>query len=289
MDHHEPSFIPTLPEYLRTGPRVAWPTLGILVLSYIVWFVAVGLFREGWITLVPAMGIAIVAGYMVFTVAHDSVHEAVFDSDALNYLSGIAVGILLASPYSGFRVLHLAHHSKCNTVGHDADVWSGGGKTWTLPFRWLTQDLYYYYFITTKMLHLLSLSQMVIIVTELLVLIGIGVGAALAGFETEVLYLWFISGRLAVMFLAFALNYLPHRPMGDDPDNPYASTINIGGKVAAFFFLCQNYHLVHHLYPHLPFYRYSQVLEEVGEELELQGAVHIGVFDALPGRRKADP
>ncbi len=279
----EPDVIPTLPEHLRSGPKIAWPTLGILALSYVVWFSSLILYLKGSITLVPAMIIAIVAGYMVFTVAHDSVHEAVFGSEGLNYLSGLAVGLLLASPYSGFRVLHLAHHDRCNSVGHDADVWSGGGgRTWTLPFRWLTQDLYYYYFILTKMLHLLSIPEMILIVTELVGLVAVGLGMSLLGFGHEVLFLWVIAGRIAVMFLAFALNYLPHRPMGSDPNNPYNSTINIGGSVAAFFFLCQNYHLIHHLYPHLPFYWYSVVLKEVEEELEARGAVHIGVFESLP-------
>ena len=41
--------------------------------------------------------------------------------------------------------------------------------------------------------------------------------------------------------------------------------------------LCQNYHLIHHLYPAVPFYRYGRIYQAIRLELEARG-VHVQSF-----------
>jgi beta-carotene hydroxylase len=67
------------------------------------------------------------------------------------------------------------------------------------------------------------------------------------------------------MFLAFSFDYLPHRPHNSArSQNPIKAT-----SVTSLFtrsdawlltlpFLQQNYHNIHHIWPYIPFYKYSQ-------------------------------
>ena len=52
--------------------------------------------------------------------------------------------------------------------------------------------------------------------------------------------------------------------------------------------LGQNYHLVHHLWPRVPFYRYGRVFYESREELESHGAEIVELTSLRPGSRSVE-
>jgi len=66
--------------------------------------------------------------------------------------------------------------------------------------------------------------------------------------------------RLAILFLAFAFDYVPHRPHAiTAAEDRYRATSVVESALLNVLLLGQNYHLVHHLYPGVPFYRYQSI------------------------------
>ena len=75
------------------------------------------------------------------------------------------------------------------------------------------------------------------------------------------------------MALSFSFDYLPHKPhFVLASENPYRATRLFADPLLTPIFLYQNYHLVHHLYPGIPFYRYARVWREKRDELTRRGA-----------------
>ena len=75
--------------------------------------------------------------------------------------------------------------------------------------------------------------------------------------------LWILPSRLALFGLAWGFDWLPHHglsPSGERNDH-FPSTRNRVGleRLLTPLMLYQNYHLVHHLHPVIPFHRYLAV------------------------------
>ena len=82
-----------------------------------------------------------------------------------------------------------------------------------------------------------------------------------------------IPQRLALLWLAFAFDYLPHHGLHLRPAEDRLKTTRnrIGCEPwLSPLLLYQNYHLVHHLHPVVPFYRYIPVWRR-NEEAYLDG------------------
>ena len=73
---------------------------------------------------------------------------------------------------------------------------------------------------------------------------------------------------IAVLFLAFAFDFLPHYPY--DSTGRYFDT-RISGRALNAVLLGQNYHLVHHLWTTIPWYRYQPVFGQIRGALEARG------------------
>ena len=79
--------------------------------------------------------------------------------------------------------------------------------------------------------------------------------------------------RLAIVWLAFAFDYLPHHGLHLRPSEDKLKTTRnrVGGeRWLSPVMLYQNYHLVHHLHPLVPFYRYIAVWRR-NEDAYLEG------------------
>ena len=74
-------------------------------------------------------------------------------------------------------------------------------------------------------------------------------------------FLWFIPSRGMVWLVCFVFMYLPHVPhVYTHRENPCQATLMLEGwnKVMSVLMMYQNYHLAHHLYPTVLFYRYKK-------------------------------
>lgn len=203
--------------------------------------------------------------FVLFTVAHDAAHGSISAHDAVTRWLGRLSTVAFA-PHSGFptfRFIHMQHHRFTNySDGRDPDFYTHTGPRWQLPLRWLTVDLHYVLFYLRQLPKRPRAE-----VAEMAITWGLALLLAAAliatGYGRDLFVLYVLPQRLAIGFLAWAFDYLPHCGLERHTSlsNRYRATRNLVGAewLLSVLLLNQNYHLVHHLHPRLPFHRYLAV------------------------------
>ncbi len=253
-------------------PKTAWPTIALAVLALSTFAASFVLLATGTIGTLVASTLATMASFAAFTPMHDASHQSVSRNDIVNNTIGRLCGFTLGAPLAAFRYVHLEHHKHTNDPARDPDYYAGRGRAWQLPLRWLTQDLHYYIRIL-RAWRRRPRSERIEIVIHFTSTGGAIALLVAAGFGYEVIFAWLVPARVAIGVLSFAFDYLPHAPhQALASENRYAATRVIEAPGLTPLLLYQNYHLIHHLYPGVPFYRYRAIFEERRSTLEAKGA-----------------
>jgi ring-1,2-phenylacetyl-CoA epoxidase subunit PaaE len=253
-----------IPDPSEPVPAVAWPTIALLVgtatvLALSCWLALSGVWPL-WAGVLPNA----VCSYLMFTVAHDATHSATSNRRRLNMLVGWLSTPFFA-PQASFPVLrfiHMQHHRFTNhEVGVDPDAYTMAGPIWQRPLRWTTIDLHYLWF---YLRHIGSRPRREVtgLAAQWMVVLALAAWAVASGGLLELVVLVLIPQRLAILWLAYAFDYLPHHGLTAKPsENRFRTTRNRIGMEWLLnpLLLYQNYHLVHHLHPVVPFYRYLRV------------------------------
>ncbi len=223
--------------------------------------------------------------YASQTPLHEACHGNIAGRDSrwmwLNHLVGFVMGTVLLHEYKAFRHMHLAHHRDTNDPELDPDHWVKVKNPIIVAVRCLTIVSWYNHFFfkhvcfkpgNTKLaMHIISMYALYYITA--LALAGLG-------YWREVLALWIVPHILASALIIYLFAYLPHHP--HEAKERYRDT-NIFwvrgrfAKVADWLFLGQNFHLIHHLFPRIPFYKYRDAFGELKPVLDREGA-HIYDF-----------
>lgn len=251
---------------LHRRPAVAWPTLGLFALSVTVWSASFTAGVQGLLPIPVCILLSGVAAFWFFSVFHEASHNSVSSSRLVNEVLG-RISIMAFAPaplFRAFRFVHMQHHRFANdATGKDPDRWAGEGPFWLLPVRWVMMDGWYFLWYLRR---LPERSRGEVI--EMLWSIAAGAvffGVLLwQGWAEWLFWLWFLPGRLACMLLACVFDYIPHWPYAaTHAENPYQATgVRLGQEwLLTPLLVYQNYHLIHHLYPLVPFYRYRRVWE----------------------------
>lgn len=252
----------TLAKALLRRPEIAWPTVALAVVAMLLYgfstFMGV---QQHWPVAATVLVNSLCA-YWLFTVAHDASHNSLSLKRWLNDgLGRMAVMTLLPLPlFRMFRFIHMQHHRFSNEPD-DPDYWVGKGAWWSIPFRCALMDVHY---IAWYLKRASSRPRDEIIDSVMSGVFGliVLVGLVTAGWGWEVLMFWLLPARLAIFVLALAFDYLPHSPYkATDAENKYiATSVRVGHEwLLTPLLMSQNYHLVHHLYPLVPFYRYVRL------------------------------
>jgi beta-carotene hydroxylase len=247
---------------LLIRPTIAWPTVGLFIVALVMHLGSTTLgLSERWPTW-ASITINALCTYWMFTVAHDASHNSLSLNRWLNDgLGRAAILFLMPMPiFRAFRFIHMQHHRFSNEL-KDPDYWVGHGSKWTLPIRCAVMDLHYLVWYAPR---LKSRPKDEVRDTLLGAFFGAAVLIALIwqGWFVEALLYWLLPSRLAIAFLALAFDYWPHSPYkATEAENKFiATSVRAGSEwLLTPLLLAQNYHLVHHLYPLVPFYRYVKV------------------------------
>lgn len=250
-----------LPDPGERVPPLAWPT-AVLYAGTLALFVLemYGLLAAGWTPwLTVPMGAAVT--FLMFSVLHEATHHAVSTDTRLNNLFG-HLSMPLVVPYGTFPLLkfiHIEHHRNTNEPKSvDPDAWTSEGPAWQLPLRWATIDIWYLIFYLRRIRER-PLAEAVGAV-GMFVAIMAAAAALVAGGYGEELFLGFVlPQRIGLVVLAWWFDYLPHHGLTatQREDKYQATRVRVGGEALLTpLFVYQNYHLVHHLHPSVPFYRY---------------------------------
>lgn len=268
---------------LRLSPTLAWPTVVILIGSVSTiaasWVLTMNHLWPLWVGMV----VNGVAGYALFTPAHEAIHRSAARSPKMNDFL-LAAATFVAVPFGRgrlFRLLHMRHHRFANEE-NDPDHWMAS-SLWTMPLWGLWPYFYVAYFLRDpSRLPGLKVSE---VVREILVAAAI-IAALWVWAPFYMFTLWLIPTYLAFFLMCLVFMVLPHYPhTGRQDQNPHQTALMRMGQEAWLtpVLMYQNYHLIHHLYPTIPFYRYGRAWKAREAYHRAQsGAMIIGPFDLGP-------
>lgn len=274
--------------------KTAWPTV---VMSVVVVGVYFSIFAAAVLDLLP-LGVCFLAltymVYAVYTPLHESVHNNIAGNNQklkrLNNVIGHIVGTILGIPFVVHRQGHLAHHRATNIPGEDPDlvfsgnsfldVISGGPK--------IIVNEYKYYF--TRIYPTARRRDRIEVWVEIAIAIGWRVGLAAAGYPLEAFVLGVVGSLSGVSFLGIVFAWIVHVPFTETERYKNTATIFMPRWIhstGTFFWLWQNYHSIHHLFPRVPFYRYRDLFDVISEGLAERDAPVIEVWQGKPPLKEA--
>lgn len=247
-------------------PTVARPTVALWVFSFLTWSVTVWAHLTQDLTLWVAIPILSAATFLMFTVLHEATHHAAGQITAVNEwlgrLSAPFVAVYMTYPF--FRYIHIEHHRNTNEdINTDPDSWTSHGPWWQLPFRWASIDVGYVVFYIKRMSNRPS-REIAGVLSGVLFALGLAFAAILTGHGMDFVLLVLVPQRIGLTILAWWFDWLPHHDLEHTQrDNRFQATrIRVGAEWAMTpLMMYQNYHLVHHLHPAIPFYRYIAAWE----------------------------
>ena len=254
-----------IPNPAEPVPPLAWPTVWLFLGGVGLWIGSSAAYVEDvWPWPVSAV-LNWIAVFMLFTVMHDASHRSVSTNERVStWLGRISAFFLVPNAgFKLFRFVHMQHHRFTQTDDRqDPDYYSSHGPRWVMPLRWATQDLGYFRFYLPR-LRKRPRGEKVELAVTLALFAAVSAAAIATGHAFEWLVLWILPSRLAILSLGFAFDWLPHHdldPPGSPPDQFKGTRNRIGLEwLVSPLMLYQNYHLVHHLHPLVPFYRYIAV------------------------------
>jgi beta-carotene hydroxylase len=224
---------------------------------------------SGWY----CFGVNWLALHLVGTVIHDACHNAAHPNRIVNAILGHASGLLLGFSFPVFTRVHLQHHAHVNDPENDPDHFvSTTGPVWLIAPRFFYHEIYFF---RRKLWKRYELLEWFI---ARLVFAGLIYVAFQNGFQDYILNYWFAAALVVGLILGIFFDYLPHRPFNDRTRwrnariyaNPLLNLLVTG----------HNYHLVHHLWPSMPWYRYQAAYYATRELLDAKGSPQtVGIFD----------
>jgi fatty acid desaturase len=262
------------------SPAVAWPTLALAIaLPVSFWGVAYAGF-SGAAPIWACTPILSLLAYAHYTLVHESIHDNLIPGKArgLNTLVGWIGALGFGAGWPALQRTHVLHHAHTNT-DNDPDIFVKGDlaqliRKWAMaiPMFWIPLGALKWiaparYKRLGTVLSGAEIAQMTAVTLAVLVFMGVAIAT---GNGWAWLWLWFVPTRLAVLLLNVFFQWLPHHPF-DRTERYYNTRVSlwIGGGV---FTLQQNLHLMHHLWPSVPFYNYGRLYARLRPLLVAKGA-----------------
>ncbi|MBP7928916.1 MAG: fatty acid desaturase [Acidimicrobiia bacterium] len=260
------------PRELRGAPDLAvWvnPTMWLFVAFVALMAGSIGGYLAGVLSAPFAVLFGVIGRYIGFTVMHESSHRVAHKNARLNDgLAWLPAVSLTLSPHT-FRTCHAQHHSHTNDPHVDPD-YEVGRQPAVLRIFWLISPLWsyrgrYYRMGWAKTRRHLWFQ----ISIDVALVVGL-IWAFAAGHGHSVFLLGILPLFISVAFLTFAFDLLPHKPY--DSTERFLDTRALPSRALNIALLGQNYHLIHHAWNTIPWYRYQKVYEVVRPELKAIGA-----------------
>ncbi len=276
----------------RLSGSFARPTVVLLVILVAIEAAVLAAWIGGALSLVAGMVVNTAVSCALYTVVHDAVHRSISGRDPRyarwDTICGTVAAQLILLDFAGHRASHLRHHAHTNTE-KDPDI-SAKGPLAALPIKWL---------ISNVILLLVALPGGIRAANALLARLGgdraseggddsllaaqrrairVGLFAVVLaipfGAVVPVLLLWIVPARLTFLYLAIFFAWLPHFPY--EHTDRFRNTRITLFPGSTWLLLHQDRHLIHHLYPSIPWYRYRAAHRELASLLEERGAVVAG-------------
>lgn len=243
----------------RLSPDIAWPTIALLVALYAAGGLSLWAGISGRAPLWLMCVINTLVAYGSYTPLHEAIHGNVARGRfrQLTQFVGVAAGWLFMHNYTLQRATHLSHHANLNDPALDADHWVAGKTPLSVLLRCMTV-VFAHYVVGWRISD--SRTRLRGVAENLVPLAFIAFAAGFWGWEIA-LYGLALPALLGATLLGLLFDFAVHTPYDKGATDRYLNTrvylfpgiVNVLGTV---LWCAQNYHLVHHLYPGVPFYAY---------------------------------
>jgi len=224
---------------------------------------------RGTLTAVPTVALNAVAIYVLFTVMHDAVHRTAHRSSFVNAMLGRISAFTLTVTLPLFRAVHYEHHSHTNDPDRDPDLGVSRRPRLLVPLWCLGMIAEYRFHFYGRKLWRNKRDLAEALLMEAF-LVAVLVGAFVTGNFALLATVWLGPALIAIVFLALTFDFLPHYPY--DSRERFFDTRIYPGRLLNALLLGQNYHLIHHLWTTIPWYRYQRAFRAVRPELEARGS-----------------
>ncbi|OYD67590.1 fatty acid desaturase [Rhodococcus sp. OK302] len=267
-----------LPDSGERVPTISWPIVGIFCGAIAVFAASTAAAVTDALAAPVTIVLSAASIFVLFTVLHDASHYSISTHRWVNVAFG-RVAMLFVSPlisFKSFAFIHIAHHRNTNGGSDDPDHFISGSSIWQAPLRFGLMDFPYLKFVVRNVKRR---PRAEVVETSLLMVVSSAVilTCALTGHLWTLALVYLIPERVAMFVLAWWFDWLPHHDLEDtQQENRYRATRNrVGAEwVLTPLLLSQNYHLIHHLHPSVPFYRYVATWRRNEEEyLERDAAI----------------
>ena len=247
----------------RFYPRaLAVRTVGLFIVLIATYILVSVLAYQNKIPLIVALILNSLISYALFTPLHEACHENISGSikkyKKLESIIGYISGFTLIAPFSVLKLQHLRHHSATNQPKKDPDYFMASSNVAIAILKVPVIYLVAYYniikqgaykkkniFITSNIMNIIFISSFSYLT------INYGVAYPLM--------IWLIPGLCGLGILSMVFGWIPHHP--HEETEKYSNTRIIKGSFLNLIMFGQNYHLVHHLYPKIPYYDYKKAFE----------------------------
>ena len=266
---------------------LAWGTVCLVAVVLVAFIANLGLFAAGWMPLWAAVPIYAVLTYLSYTPLHEAAHGNINGKHRhlqwLNDGCGYLVAPIIMIPYASHKIEHFTHHRYTNQAGKDPDhVVSSMGDglagfvTGGLKMLW-TQNS----FLFVSHWRGMSIRERSVFGLEVAVSLGWRI-AFLAWMPSVAAVIMLVAGYLiGAFFLVYWFSYRPHAPFQSSGRYQNTSSLIMPRwmKPIEWFWLGQNLHSIHHLFPRVPFYRYHALHRRIEPIMRAHGTPIIGIFN----------
>lgn len=250
----------------RNSGFIAWPTILLLVLALCIWSVNLWALITGLMPIALGAFVTILSGYISFTPFHEATHGNISGKSKNHILDktvGWLGGIPFWAPFTSFVLVHLTHHSNTNDPEKDPDYWVFSRNKLEVALRCLSvypNYLKHIFYLIPKRGHKVGTIQIQMVLYLSVVAAAVAYGFH-SGWGWEILLGWVAPGFITHGLLSWTLDFLPHFPHEDR--TRYGQTRVLRGPGLRVLLLGQDLHIIHHMFPMVPFYRYKNVFEEI--------------------------
>lgn len=266
-------------------PVFSVPQLALSALALGTFIGSTWAYMNGMIPLWAAMVCSFLSVYLAFTPLHDASHRAVSKHPVLNDVLGTAVGQLLLPGVNMtvFRAIHMDHHRFVGQEGRDPDTglvkvpkWAGVAYLMFTDLHWVAWFFRYGRKQWSKTVAFWLYVMLALVVVSHVALLA-------SPWWKEFLLLYVIPQRVGLGVVAYVFAHIQHPHGLTWEREPFQSTVYIRGtSPLRKLMFGQQDHTIHHLLPHLPWFKYARVWELANKVLREQPIPARGFLGGQP-------
>lgn len=262
----------TVPKELLGSPDDVNPTLLMFLIAVGLMVTSVlGYWRWHWVDWC-CFTLNVIALHMVGTVIHDASHNVAHRNRVVNAVLGHGSALMLGFAFPVFTRVHMQHHAHVNDPENDPDHYvSTGGPLLLIAARFFYHEIFFFKRRLWRRYELVEWFLSRLIVGSIVYI------AIQYHFLGYIFNFWFSPALVVGLALGLFFDYLPHRPFQDR--DRWKNARVYPSAVLNFLIMGQNYHLIHHLWPSIPWYNYERAYWATQPLLEAKGCHQsLGLF-----------